>query len=52
MLYGVDAVNGNNNVSSAVVFPHNIGIGAADDEELMILIGQVTASEVRAIAAQ
>ncbi|MCR5330755.1 MAG: glycoside hydrolase family 3 C-terminal domain-containing protein [Lachnospiraceae bacterium] len=52
VLYGVDAVHGNNNVSSAVVFPHNIGLGAADDEELMIRIGQVTASEVRAIAAQ
>lgn len=51
VLYGIDAVHGNNNVSSAVVFPHNIGLGAADDEELMTRIGQVTASEVRAVAA-
>ena len=50
VLYGIDAVHGNNNISDAVVFPHNIGLGAADDEELMTQIGQVTASEVRAIA--
>src|SRR5260370_17122615 len=27
LLYGVDAVHGNNNVSGAVIFPHNIGMG-------------------------
>lgn len=52
VLYGIDAVHGNNNVASAVVFPHNIGLGAADDEELMEEIGRVTAAEVRAVAAQ
>ncbi|MCR5254491.1 MAG: glycoside hydrolase family 3 C-terminal domain-containing protein [Acetatifactor sp.] len=52
LLYGVDAVHGNNNVDGAVVFPHNIGLGAADDEELMKEIGRVTALEVRTIAAQ
>ena len=29
LLYGVDAVHGHNNVIGAVVFPHNIGLGAA-----------------------
>nr|GMD12397.1 lysosomal beta glucosidase [Ipomoea batatas] len=28
MLYGVDAVHGNNNVYGATIFPHNIGLGA------------------------
>src|SRR5258708_30543775 len=29
LLYGLDAVHGNNNVSGAVIFPHNIGMGAS-----------------------
>ena len=29
LLYGVDAVHGHNNVRGAVIFPHNIGLGAA-----------------------
>lgn len=28
LLYGIDAVHGNNNVYGATVFPHNIGLGA------------------------
>lgn len=28
MLYGIDAVHGNNNVYGATIFPHNIGLGA------------------------
>ena len=31
IIYGVDAVHGNNIVKDAVVFPHNIGLGAAND---------------------
>ncbi len=52
VLYGIDAVHGNNNVYGATVFPHNIGLGAASDEELMTQIGIATAKEVRAVAAQ
>ena len=52
LLYGVDAVHGHNNVVNATVFPHNIGLGAADDEELMERIGAVTAREVRATGIQ
>lgn len=48
LLYGVDAVHGHNNVADAVIFPHNIGLGAANDEELVERIGKVTASEVYA----
>lgn len=28
LLYGIDAVHGNNNVYGATIFPHNIGLGA------------------------
>jgi len=52
LLYGVDAVHGHNNVYGATVFPHNIGLGAADDEELMERIGAVVAEEVRATGIQ
>jgi beta-glucosidase len=45
-LWGIDAVHGNNNVVGATLFPHNIGLGAANDPELMRKIGQVTAKEV------
>jgi beta-glucosidase len=46
ILYGVDAIHGHNNVKGATIFPHNIGLGAADDPALMEQIGQVTASEI------
>ena len=52
LLYGVDAVHGNNNVFGATVFPHNIALGAAADEELIEAIGRVTAEEVRACGVQ
>ena len=47
--WGIDAVHGNNDVVGATVFPQNIGLGAAHDPQLMRLIGQATAEEVRAI---
>jgi beta-glucosidase len=47
ILYGVDAVHGHNNVFGATIFPHNIGLGAANDPQLMQKIGLVTAREVR-----
>ncbi|MFZ0546861.1 MAG: glycoside hydrolase family 3 N-terminal domain-containing protein, partial [Candidatus Promineifilaceae bacterium] len=46
LIYGVDAVHGHNNVNGAVIFPHNVGLGAANDPELMVEIGQVTAQEM------
>ena len=48
ILYGVDAIHGNANVRGATVFPHNIGLGAMRDPDLVERIGQVTAREVRA----
>jgi beta-glucosidase len=48
IIFGVDAVHGHNNVESATLFPHNIGLGAANDPELMYAIGEATAREVAA----
>ncbi|MFT2090718.1 glycoside hydrolase family 3 protein [Paraglaciecola sp. 2405UD69-4] len=48
ILYGLDAVHGNNNVSGATVFPHNIGLGAANDVKLLKKIATITAKEVLA----
>jgi beta-glucosidase len=46
ILWGVDAVHGHNNVRGATVFPHNIGLGAARNPELVRRIGEITAIEV------
>lgn len=48
LLWGTDAVHGHNNVSGATLFPHNIGLGAANDPELIERIGRATARQVRA----
>jgi beta-glucosidase len=48
LLYGVDAVHGHNNVRGAVIFPHNIGLGASRDPALVERIGQITATEALA----
>ena len=52
ILYGVDAVHGHNNVLGAVVFPHNIGLGATRDSKLVEEIARLTAEEVRATGIQ
>ncbi|WP_166427434.1 glycoside hydrolase family 3 N-terminal domain-containing protein [Nonomuraea mesophila] len=48
LIYGVDAVHGHNNVVGATIFPHNVGLGAARDPELVERTGKVTAREVKA----
>lgn len=48
MMYGVDAVHGHNNLKGAVIFPHNIGLGATRDADLVFRIGRATAEEVAA----
>jgi beta-glucosidase len=47
LLWGTDAVHGHNNIPGATVFPHNIGLGAARDPQLIRSIGGITALEVR-----
>lgn len=46
IIWGSDAVHGNNNVYGMTLFPHNIGLGAAGDPELLHRIGKATAMEV------
>lgn len=46
-IYGIDAVHGHNRASNAVIFPHNIGIGAANDAELTQEMGAYVAGEMR-----
>jgi beta-glucosidase len=46
LLYGVDAVHGNNNIAGATIFPHNIGMGATRDAALVQQEEDVTRQEV------
>lgn len=46
LMWGSDAVHGNNNLHGATIFPHNIGLGAANDTQLMTRIGAATAAEM------
>ena len=46
LLYGVDAVHGHANVAGAVVFPHNVGLGAAGNADLVEAIARATAREM------
>jgi beta-glucosidase len=46
-LWGTDAVHGHNHIPGATIFPHNIGLGAAHDPQLIRRIGEITALEVR-----
>ncbi|KHF98973.1 Lysosomal beta glucosidase [Gossypium arboreum] len=48
LIYGIDAVHGNNSVYGATIFPHNVGVGATRDADLAQRIGAATALEVRA----
>jgi beta-glucosidase len=48
IMWGTDAVHGHNNLFGATLFPHNIGLGAAHDPDLIERIGAATAREVAA----
>jgi len=45
-MWGTDAVHGHNNVIGATLFPHNIGLGAANNPDLIEKIAAITATEV------
>ncbi len=45
-MWGTDAVHGHNNVIGATLFPHNIGLGATNNPELIEQIAAITAKEV------
>jgi beta-glucosidase len=46
LLYGIDAVHGNNNLQDSVIFPHHIGLGASRNATLVEQIGRITAQEM------
>lgn len=48
VIFGIDAVHGHNNIAGAVLYPHNIGLGAMRDPDLVRRIGTATAEEVAA----
>ncbi|PKI43121.1 hypothetical protein CRG98_036500, partial [Punica granatum] len=48
LILGVDAIHGHNNAYGTTIFPHNVGLGATRDAELIQRIGAATALEARA----
>lgn len=48
IIYGIDAVHGHSNVTGAVIFPHNIGLGATRNPELIEQAARITAEEISA----
>jgi beta-glucosidase len=52
LLYGIDAVHGHNNVDGAVIFPHNIGLGATHNPALVERAARVVADEVAGTGIQ
>jgi len=49
LMFGIDAVHGNAHVAGATVFPHNAGLGATRDPDLLRRIGEATAEETAAV---
>lgn len=47
MIWGTDAVHGHSNIIGATLFPHNVGLGAMRDPDLIEKIGAATAVEIR-----
>jgi beta-glucosidase len=52
LIYGVDTVHGHGNMYGATVFPHNIGLGATRDPELVAEVEHIAAEETRASGPQ
>lgn len=47
VMWGTDAVHGHSNVKEATIFPHNIGLGAMGEPQLLREIGRITAIEMQ-----
>lgn len=47
VIWGTDAVHGHSNIIGATLFPHNVGLGAMRDPDLIEKIGAATAEEIR-----
>lgn len=52
LIYGADANHGNGNVLGATLFPHFIGLGAANDPALTARVAQATAEESAAVGVR
>lgn len=52
IIWGTDAVHGHGNAFGATLFPHNIGLGAANDVALIGRIGKSVGKQVRATGIQ
>lgn len=46
-MWGIDAMHGQSNIVGATLFPHNIGLGATRNPELLREIARITAIETR-----
>lgn len=46
IIWGIDAVHGHANLKGAIIFPHNIGLGATNNPDLIEKIAGVTAHEL------
>lgn len=52
LLFGIDAVHGHNNVDGTVIPPHNVGLGATRNAELVERVARMAATEVRGTGIQ
>jgi beta-glucosidase len=48
LLYGFDAVHGNNGTTGTVVFPHNAGMASSRNAAFVQMVGQIEAQEITA----
>ena len=49
VIYGIDAIHGSNYTSGSTLFPHNIGMAAARNPELVKIAAKITAIETKAV---
>ena len=47
IIWGTDAVHGHSNIVGATLFPHNVGLGAMNDPDVVERIAKATALELR-----
>ncbi|MFZ4620291.1 MAG: glycoside hydrolase family 3 protein, partial [Bacteroidota bacterium] len=52
MIFGIDAVHGHNNVNGAVIFPHNVALGATGNAAVVEKVGMITAAEIKGTGIQ
>jgi len=46
IIWGIDAVHGHANLKGAIIFPHNVGLGAMNNPDLIEKIARITAYEL------